>query len=420
MKETEIISTGANVPQPEGSVAVVVPLFPYTPGLRESLASLNAQTRPPNLVVLLDDGTSLDAETLQDVIPDLNAEIVQTEPGNLPAAVNAVVEYLANFEFVTFLQAGDYYAPTRIERCLATLQTSADKRGPFMVVTGWQPVDSRRQALAGDDPRVRHMELLWAPGRAGAGLAEWLGSGHFPGPISNIFARRDYFAGMPLPEGVPSFNQTAVLLAALQGQLTIIHQPLLDHYPPNPERDPTPRQTSDSLQMQLSVLKALGARLAVSPETRRKAAAYHRAAWNSLSGVREDLLQQIILQLAAAATPEDTQAVLGTVMRSYEAQTVPAHWDALLEGRDPLDLAAYTDALRRTRDKLADAREENQRLRIIAETAQDSGWVRFGAWIGDRGARRIMELEEEPENPDVAPTDTKNPAADSAPKPAAD
>jgi hypothetical protein len=32
--------------------------------------------------------------------------------------------------------------------------------------------------------------------------------------------------------------------------------------------------------------------------------------------------------------------------------------------------------------------------------AQDSGWVRFGAWIGDRSARRIMELEQEDEVPE--------------------
>jgi hypothetical protein len=39
-------------------------------------------------------------------------------------------------------------------------------------------------------------------------------------------------------------------------------------------------------------------------------------------------------------------------------------------------------------------------LRIIAEAAQGSGWVRFGAWLGERSARRMMELEEE-ETPDA-------------------
>ena len=410
MSEAENNNTAAAASSADASVAVIVPLFPYSPGLRESLASLNAQTRPPNLVVFLDDGTSLDAETLHEAIPGLSAEIVQTEPGTLPAAVNAAVEYLANFDFVTFLQAGDFYAPERIERCLSTWSTGADKRGPSMVVTDWRPVDSRGQALAADDPRAQLHDLLWAPGRAGAGLADWLGCGHFPGPVSNIFARREFFVTMPLPESLANFNQSAVLLAALQGQLAVIHDPLLDHYPAAPERDPTPRQTLDALQLQLAVLSALRAKLPVSPETRRNTAAYHRAAWNSRSGVREDLFQQLVLQVTAAASAEDVQAALEIIMRSYEAQTTPAHWGALLEGHDPLDLTAYADALRRTREKLEDAQAENERLRGIADAAQDSGWVRFGAWIGDRSARRMMELEQEEEKPAEAPLEAPDAA----------
>jgi hypothetical protein len=166
------------------------------------------------------------------------------------------------------------------------------------------------------------------------------------------------------------------------------------------EREATPRQTAENLQLQLSVLATLRDRLAVSPETRRNTAAYHRAAWNSLSGTREDLFQQIIMQLAASANPEETQAVLTATLRSHEAQNPPAHWAALLEGHNPLDLAGYADALRRTREKLDETREEKERLGRIAEAAQDSGWVRFGAWIGDRGARRMMELEQEDEKPD--------------------
>lgn len=411
MAEAENNTVAATIPYADTSVAVIVPLFPKLPGVRESLASLATQTRPPDLVILLDDGTSPEAESLHEVIPDLSAEIVQTEPGTLPAAVNAAMEYLANFEFVTFLQAGDFYAPTRIERCLAALRPPGEKRGPAMVVTGWRPVDSRGQALDEKDARVRHRELLWAPGQAGAGLAEWLGSGHFTGPVSNIFLRRDFFANTPLPEEVPSFNQTAVLLAGLQGQLAVLHDSLLDHYPPAPERDPTPRQTADALQLQLAVLAALRAKLAVSPETRRNTAAYHRAAWNSLSGVREDLWQQLVLQLAAAAPSEEAQAALTAILRSYEAQTKPAHWDALHEGQDPLDLSAYADALRRTRGKLEETRGENARLQVIADAAQDSGWVRFGAWLGDRGARRVMELEEAEE--ETAPKkDRKDTAQD--------
>jgi hypothetical protein len=62
---------------------------------------------------------------------------------------------------------------------------------------------------------------------------------------------------------------------------------------------------------------------------------------------------------------------------------------------------------------LDETREEKERLGHIAAAAQDSGWVRFGAWIGDRGARRIMELEQEDEEPEPL-TNPSEPEAEGA------
>lgn len=377
------------------SIAVVVPLFPRSPGLRASLASLEKQTLPPDLVVFLDDGTAGEAEEMRGQIPDLPSEIVPTEPCALPAALNAATKHLARFDFVAILQGGDFYAPARLEQCLAAMLPAAGTRLPAMAVTGLRAVDSRDTPLAEDDPRARHLEMLWAPGRAGAGLPEWLGSGYFPGTLSNIFARREYLEAAPFAEEAAQFDQIAVILAALQSRLAVVHEPLLHHYPPALGRSHAPRQTADALQTQWEILSALRGKLPDSPETRRNAAAYHRAAWNSLSGVREDLFQQLVLQLAASAAPEDARSAIAAILRSHEAQSPPPHWEALLGGKDPLDLTAYADALRRNREELREAREENGRLGAIAQAAQQSGWVRFGAWAGDRGARRIMELEEE-------------------------
>jgi hypothetical protein len=397
MSEAENNSVAAEIPFADSSVAVIVPLFPKLPGVRESLASLGTQTRPPNLVVLLDDGTSPEAESLHEVIPDLHVEVAQVEPGPLTSALEALSEYLANFDFLAFLQVGDAYAPERIEKCLAALRQSREGRPLAMAVTGLVGVDGRGRDLPADDPRAAHLERLWAAGRAGAGLADWLGTGHFAGPISNVFLRRDFLETSPLPADAPLPAQALVLLAGLQGLLTVVHEPLLRHYPPPVEREPTPKAAGELLHTQTAVLASLRDRLASSPETRRNLASFHRAAWNSLTGLREDLFQQAILRLASQAPAEDVQTVTAEVLRSREAQTVPAHWAALLDGHDPLDLAGYASALRRTREKLEDALEDNERLNKIAEAAQGSGWVRFGAWLGERSARRMMEMEQEEE-----------------------
>jgi hypothetical protein len=398
MSEAANNSVPAEVPFAAETVAVIVPLFPKLPGLRESLASLATQTRLPDLVVLLDDGTNPEAEALHEVIPELHVEVAQVEPGPLAVALEALSEYLAGFHYLTFLQAGDAYAPERIEKCVAALKQSREGRPLAMAVTGLVAVDGRGRELPVDDPRTAHLERLWAPGRAGAGLADWLGTGHFAGPLSNVFLRRDFLLTNPPPADAPLPAQALVLLAALQGLLAVVHEPLLRHYPPPVEREPTPKATAELLHTQTAVLATLRERLSSSPETRRNLASYHRAAWNSLTGLREDLFQQAVLRLASQAPPEDVRAVTTEVLRSREAQTVPAHWAALLEGKDPLDLAGYADALRRTRDKLQEELEENERLGKIAEAAQGSGWVRFGAWLGERSARRMMELEQPEED----------------------
>jgi hypothetical protein len=414
MSEAANNSVIPEIPYAESSVAVVVPLFPKLPGIRESLASLGTQTRPPNLVVLLDDGTSPEAELFHRVIPDLNVEVVQVEPGSLASALETLSEYLANFDFITFLQAGDAYAPARIEKCLEALRESREGRPLAMAVTAMVAVDSRGQPLPPDEPRAAHLERLWAPGRAGAELADWLGIGYFAGPASNLFLRRDFLATNPLPVDIANLAQGLVVLAGLQGLLAVVRQPLLLHYPPPVESEPTARAMADVLQTQMAVLAALTGKLGVSPETRRNFAAYHRSAWNNLSGLREDLFQQALLRLASLASPDDIRAVTAEVIRSREASVVPAHWAALFEGRDPLDLAGYAASLRRTRDKLDDARSENERLKKIADAAQGSGWIRFGAWLGERSARRMMELEQEEEETTETPTEAQGPAAEKA------
>lgn len=385
--------TGA--PPTGTSVAVVMPLFPYLPGARESLVSLARQTRPPELVILLDDGGTPDAEALQQAVPSLRLQVLQTDTKFLRTALDPVFEYLERFQFIGFLQPGDRYAPTRIAHCLQSLGEPVEGRAPAMLVTGIAPVDSQGRALPDNHPRRLHLERLWAPGRAGAGMAEWLGTGYFAGPLSNIFARRDHLVALDLPDDTPEYDRAVVLVSALEGMLAVSPEPLLEHYPALPDRKPTPRVMAETLRTQMPVLSILGPRLDVSPETRSQLASYHRAAWNSLSGVREDLFLQAVLCLAADAGPERKAAALGTILRSREAQTVPVHWSDLFDGRDPFDVAGYAAALQRARTELDRVAEENRRLRQIAEAAQASAWVRFGAWLGEQCARRVMELEEE-------------------------
>lgn len=386
-------------PSESPKVAAVVPLFPRLPTLRASLASLCEQTRPADVIVLLDNGKNPDVESLQQDIKGPACEVLKVEQGTLPAAINHAVQHLEKADYITLLQAGDFYEPARIGKCLAALEAPGVLRPPGIVVTAITVVGSRGAPLPEDDPRALHLKRLWEPGRCGAQIADWLGAGNFAGPASNIFARRSHLAANSFPEKSTLFAYSAVILAGLQGLLAVIDEPLLRHYPPLPEKEPSSKTAAEMLHVQIGVLLQLKDRLAVSPETRRSFAAFNRVAWNNLSGLREDLFEQLLLRLASTLPMPDALDAAEEIMRSRDAAKAPAHWQALSAGKDPLDKVSYAAALRQTRDELAGARAENERLGAIARAAQSSGWVRFGAWLGERSARRMMEMEEAPSAP---------------------
>lgn len=377
-------------------VAAIVPLFPRLPGMRQTLDSLKAQSRPPDLVVFLDDGTNPDTESLRGEMAGIETDVVEADPREpLAAALNRAVEYLENSRYVTFLGPGDFYEPARIEKCLAATRAEEGARPPALAVTAIAPSDNRGNPLADDDPRAKFLERLWSPGKEGGTLAEWLGAGNFIASTSNLFARRDYLAANPFPENAVAFAYHAATLAGLQGLLAVVWEPLLRHCPSLPEREPSAKAVADMLQSQLGILFRLKEKISSSPETRRALTAFHRAAWNNLAGLREDLFQQSLLRLASEHSIEDAQAALDETLRSRDAGRSAAHWADLLEGGAALDLAGYAAALRKAREELATARDEVQRFKAVADAAQASGWVRLGAWLGDRSARRIMEVQEE-------------------------
>lgn len=380
---------------PAETIAVVVPLFPFSPALRQSVASLLTQTRPPDLVVLLDDGKSPDIDDITAALEGLNVQIFETQPGPLGAALNSAVEYLSNYNYVSFLLAGDSYHPQRLEMCLSALRDSDWRRPPVLAVTHLAMVDARGQMLPPEDPRAAYFQRLWAPGNQGITSAEWLGTGNFVATLSNVFARRAFLADLPASDDASLLAYHLAVLAGVQGLMAVLHDTLLTHHVMVVEREPSARVSSALLQLQLRVLQALRDRLPFSHETRRNLASFHRVAWNNLSGLREDLFQQMILLLASLASPEDAGRAMEETFRSFEAQSTPPHWRALHKGADPLDLAAYASALKKTQEQLTEAETQRDRLTGIALAARESGWVRFGAWIGERSSRKIFDMDQD-------------------------
>ena len=385
-------------------ITVLVPLFPRQPGLQRSLASLRAQTLPPDLVVLLDDGSNPHAERLAEEIPDLTVTVAQVETNDVADGINHAVDFLEQTEYFAILAAGAAYAPARLERCLAAMQNPHQLRAPGLAVTGEELVDNQGSPLGADDPRHGQLERLWAPGRGGVSPSDWLGAGDFVLGPSNLFARRSYLTLNALAGGTTFFPYLAAIQAAVQGLLAVVDEPLISLNWGGTERSISMPAMKSLLRAQFAMLAALREKLVASPETRRNLAAFRRAAWNNISGLREDIFAQATMNLAAAADPDNVAEVVERLSGAKDFVAPPAHLKDLRTDESYADAAAYAAALAKTRGDLKDLQAEHQRLARVADAAQESGWVRFGAWLGDRSARRIMEMEKE-ENASIQPPD---------------
>lgn len=140
----------------EPCVTVVVPAFRAADTIRRALDSLRAQTRQDFETLVIDDGS-----------PDETAEIVAAEypEVRLIRQENAGVSHTRNRgaaegrgEFVTFLDADDEWAPTKLERQLAVFAERPDI--DCCGTNGWVLVGDRRYLFNSPRrPRLIELEL---------------------------------------------------------------------------------------------------------------------------------------------------------------------------------------------------------------------------------------------------------------------
>jgi glycosyltransferase involved in cell wall biosynthesis/CTP:molybdopterin cytidylyltransferase MocA len=159
----EVVRSAAPVPPVvrggRPSVAVIVPSFELGALLDETLASVRAQTRPADEVIVVDDGSS-GAETLAALerAERAGTRVLRQKNQGLGAARNAGVR-ASRSELVVPLDADDLLAPTFLEqtvdawlrageRTVVTSLVSWFQADPAEPVGAWFPWGAERDALA--------------------------------------------------------------------------------------------------------------------------------------------------------------------------------------------------------------------------------------------------------------------------------
>lgn len=112
-----------------GGYGVVIPAFNASATIGETLRSVAAQTVRPDLVVVVDDGSSDDLEAAIDGI-DLPLRLLRQDNAGPGSATTRGIAALSTL-FVATLDADDLWLPDKIGRQLAHLESAAATSGVF-------------------------------------------------------------------------------------------------------------------------------------------------------------------------------------------------------------------------------------------------------------------------------------------------
>ncbi len=374
-------------------VAVVIPLFNHERYIGDALRSVLAQTRPPDRVIVIDDGStdrSLEAAT---AVADSRVSILtQPNAGAHETLNRAIAAAAADCEFIGILNSDDLYEPGRIAACMRCIEAHPSAA---VVATRLRLIDESGALLAQDDPRARWVRSVWQA--RPASLPAWFGIANFTKTTSNLFGCAEYFHAHPFRPYRYVHDYSFALTAALEDRLVLLDEELLRyrvHAANTIKSGPAEKLPREVLRMNVELLRAFSPALATSAEVRARYAEYFRA----LSRNYADFRLEPFLHLAARQFATLSDADAEALCESLE----PAAFPELLEAksralRETLAQAAYEHLLESlgasrwlalgrligASPRLATgAQTAETRLAALRKACASSAWVRLGEKLG--------------------------------------
>ncbi len=344
------------------SVAVVIPLYNHERYIGDALRSILAQTRPPDRVVVVDDGSTDQSLDAARAVADSRVTLLSQRNAGAHSALNRAVAQAADCEFLGILNSDDLYEPQRIESCLRCLDLHP---AAAVVATRLTLIDAQGAPLAASDPRAAWLRSVWHA--RPASLAAWLGIANFTKTTSNLFGRAEYFRAHPFRPYRYVHDYSFAVAAALEDRLVLLDEELLRyrvHGANTIKSGPAEKLPREVLRMNIDLLRAFAPALAGSPEIRARLAEYFRALSRNYADFRLEPFLHLVARQFSTLTDAETETLCET----------------LEPGRFPELLAGKSRALRET---LAQASCERA-LRSIAS----SRWMALGRLFG--AAPRLM------------------------------
>ncbi|MEZ5305201.1 MAG: glycosyltransferase family 2 protein [Verrucomicrobiales bacterium] len=374
-------------------IAAVIPCYNHARYVGLALDSILAQTRRPDRVIVIDDGSQDDSVAVIESYRDRGVECLAQENRGAHNTINRLVEMAAvDCDAVSILNSDDYYEPGRFAACAAFLEKEPEKS---VVCTALNIIDDDGGRIDPAEPRAKWFRAIWSVPE-GIEPEEWMGLANFPATTSNVFARAGYLRGNPFRPY--RFNHDYFFLsgAAIRGQIGVLPgEPLVNyrvHARNTINTNPAPL-IREMLRMHLDLYRDLASRTRRRSRPARPLSAHLRAAWDNVSSFHAGLFQ-VLLAKALGRWSEDELGDLAAALseeafpelEKFPNREIVNAWDESGPLREASGLAEKCDALRRERDAL---KQEVRDLRELAKLRQrllESKSYAMGRLLGKRGA----------------------------------
>jgi glycosyltransferase involved in cell wall biosynthesis len=131
-------------------VSVVIPAYNAARFIPRCLQSVFAQTRQPDEIIVVDDGSSDETASLA---ASLGATVIRQKNGGVASARNAAIAQAKN-EWIGLLDADDMWAPEKLERQIGQIDSDTvlvysglqnfDDNGMREVIPAFDPIQARK------------------------------------------------------------------------------------------------------------------------------------------------------------------------------------------------------------------------------------------------------------------------------------
>jgi glycosyltransferase involved in cell wall biosynthesis len=251
-------------------LAVIIPCYNHARYIGAALDSCLAQTRRPDRIIVIDDGSRDDSPAIIRSYADRGVEGSALENRGAHRTINELLAMAAlDCGIVSILNSDDHYAPDRFEKCLPLLEANPDKQ---VAVSALRIIDETDADLAATEPRAKWFRAMWSLHTPERDLCEWLGVGNFPATTSNIMARTAWLQRFPFRPY--RFNHDYYFLAqTILRDAMVVHPDALVNYrvhgtnTMNSEPAPLLREM---LRMTFDLARDLAPELAADPALRTR------------------------------------------------------------------------------------------------------------------------------------------------------